>query len=576
MLDAINLIDIEDKTVKKDSRLSSNQIKTRQSSFKSISGYWKKFRISLLNKKLDKMKDELVTEKYKVDSSQRLTEKSEEKIIKKTNAIANLEEKIKILSRENVPSNYVRNRAIKLRKSMIENLVANSKNAYSVGLDNYDKVFSDEVVSNESSVAPAEFAMAAAGNTAVNVEPDIKTFGEESMFINRDDIKSAIEAGFSKIKEEAEAEKAEVKQISPETVENVVTGRSMFDDPEEETTSEVVSSGMFDEPEQVTTSEVVSSGMFDEPEQVTTSEVVSSGMFDEPEQVATSEVVSSGMFDEPEQVTTSEVVTSSMFDDPEENTNRSQITDEIKVTKNETTAARVDRYDGNGLPKYRRPAIVDITDEEIARARENIEYDRYEKKYAEDWEKKLSSVAINRPSANVDNVVLPQAKVETNVREDVVVVPDRDEEKDLHFDYSDATEKDIVAATKVERSASGLEALKARALALKEKNRQSKLELDEARREQNEEAQRALEIKNAAQAKEKEYQDSLSKLEDYCEALEKDTEINMNLAAVAKTDIECNRRFIEGKQAEIEDFDQKMDEIDSTISPEAINVRPRR
>ena len=559
MLDAINLIDIEDKTVKKDSRLSSNQIKTRQSSFKSISGYWKKFRISLLNKKLDKMKDELVTEKYKVDSSQRLTEKSEEKIIKKTNAIANLEEKIKILSRENVPSNYVRNRAIKLRKSMIENLVANSKNAYSVGLDNYDKVFSDEVVSNESSVAPAEFAMAAAGNTAVNVEPDIKTFGEESMFINRDDIKSAIEAGFSKIKEEAEAEKAEVKQISPETVENVVTGRSMFDDPEEETTSEVVSSGMFDEPEQVTTSEVVSSGMFDEPEQVTTSEVVSSGMFDEPEQVATSEVV-----------------TSSMFDDPEENTNRSQITDEIKVTKNETTAARVDRYDGNGLPKYRRPAIVDITDEEIARARENIEYDRYEKKYAEDWEKKLSSVAINRPSANVDNVVLPQAKVETNVREDVVVVPDRDEEKDLHFDYSDATEKDIVAATKVERSASGLEALKARALALKEKNRQSKLELDEARREQNEEAQRALEIKNAAQAKEKEYQDSLSKLEDYCEALEKDTEINMNLAAVAKTDIECNRRFIEGKQAEIEDFDQKMDEIDSTISPEAINVRPRR
>ena len=282
------------------------------------------------------------------------------------------------------------------------------------------------------------------------------------------------------------------------------------------------------------------------------------------------------MFDEPEQVTTSEVVTSSMFDDPEENTNRSQITDEIKVTKNETTAARVDRYDGNGLPKYRRPAIVDITDEEIARARENIEYDRYEKKYAEDWEKKLSSVAINRPSANVDNVVLPQAKVETNVREDVVVVPDRDEEKDLHFDYSDATEKDIVAATKVERSASGLEALKARALALKEKNRQSKLELDEARREQNEEAQRALEIKNAAQAKEKEYQDSLSKLEDYCEALEKDTEINMNLAAVAKTDIECNRRFIEGKQAEIEDFDQKMDEIDSTISPEAINVRPRR
>ena len=168
------------------------------------------------------------------------------------------------------------------------------------------------------------------------------------------------------------------------------------------------------------------------------------------------------------------------------------------------------------------------------------------------------------------------AKLETNVREDVVVVPDRDEEKDLHFDYSDATEKDIVAATKVERSASGLEALKARALALKEKNRQSKLELDEARREQNEEAQRALEIKNAAQAKEKEYQDSLSKLEDYCEALEKDTEINMNLAAVAKTDIECNRRFIEGKQAEIEDFDQKMDEIDSTISPEAINVRPRR
>ena len=586
MLDAINLIDIEDKTVKKDSRLSSNQIKTRQSSFKSISGYWRKFRISLLSKKLDKMKDELVTEKYKVDSSKRLTEKSEEKIIKKTNAIANLEERIKILSREDVPSNYVRNRAIKLRKSMIENLVANSRSAYSVGLDNYDKVFSDEVVSNVNSFDPGVAMAAAAGNTAVAVdaEPDIKTFGEESMFINRGDIKSAIEAGFDKIKAEAVEEQAEVKQISPETVENVVTGRSMFDDPEETVTDEVVSSGMFDDPEEVATSEVVSSGMFDDPEEVATNEVVSSGMFDDPEDIATTnEIVSSGMFDAPEETATSEVVSSGMFDAPEENINRSQITEEIdnkfnemKVTKNEATTARVERYDGNGLPKYRRPAIVDITDEELAKARENIEFDKYEKKYAEEWEKKLSSVAINKPSEGVASVVLPQAKVETAEREDIVVVPDRDEEKDLHFDYSDATEKDIVAATKVERSASGLEALKARALALKEKNKQSKQLLDEARRAQNEEAQRALEIKNAAQAKEKEYQDSLSKLNDYCEALEEDTEINMNLAAVAKTDTECNRRFIREKQAEIEDYDSKMDEIDSYISPEAINVRPRR
>ena len=290
------------------------------------------------------------------------------------------------------------------------------------------------------------------------------------------------------------------------------------------------------------------------------------------------------MFDEPEEKEDDIPIISREEVEAAVNQKLREQMDETRVSQNEAASAKTNRYDENGFPKRReREAYVPMTDEQIEQAKENIEYEKYEKKYADDAAKKsrdsikdeVTRIAnsrdyIRKPASSINDIVMP--KVEA-YRGEAIVVPDRDEQRDLHFDYSNATAKDVVNAVKVETSAEGLEALKARALKLKEKDRQSKDHLDNARRAQADQAQRALDIKNAAQVKEQKYRERLSKFKDYCDALEQDIEINVNLAAVAENDVECNRRFIEGKQAEMEDYDRKMEEIDEYISPEAINVR---
>ena len=62
----------------------------------------------MLNKKLEREKEKALTDAY----SDRITVKDEEKMMKRAAGIARLEEKIKILSKEDVPSDYVDKRAI--------------------------------------------------------------------------------------------------------------------------------------------------------------------------------------------------------------------------------------------------------------------------------------------------------------------------------------------------------------------------------------------------------------------------------------------------------------------------------
>ena len=497
--------------------------------------------------------------------------------------IARLEEKINILSRGGVPTNYVENRAIKLRKKMMDSLMYNTSGIYANETDKYDSVgnggfYKEDIAS----------AMAAAGDTndidvsKISEENDSAISSEVSdAFVSREDIKSVIDDNLAKVD-------SEVREISPEDVEKAVTSSSMFDEPEEKEDTD-----MFEDPSVHDAKEgrFIHSDMFDEPEE----EKEEADMFEDPSVHDAKEgrFIHSDMFDEPEEES------SSMFDEPEEddipiisreeveaavNQKLREQMDDTRVSQNEAASAKTNRYDENGFPKRReREAYVPMTDEQIEQAKENIEYEKYEKKYADDAAKKsrdsikdeVTRIAnsrdyIRKPASSINDIVMP--KVEA-YRGEAIVVPDRDEQRDLHFDYSNATAKDVVNAVKVETSAEGLEALKARALKLKEKDRQSKDHLDNARRAQADQAQRALDIKNAAQVKEQKYRERLSKFKDYCDALEQDIEINMNLAAVAENDVECNRRFIEGKQAEMEDYDRKMEEIDAYISPEAINVR---
>ena len=150
MVDKIDLLDNDYNLVSR--KASSRQIKTRSKSFSSISGIFTKFRISRLEKKLEKSRKNFVNQEiHKNLGDSSVVRKTEKNIEKKAKEIAKIEEKIMILSKENVPTNYVENRAIKLRKNMMSNLSHNSSMAYSLGIKTeadeakaIDKIFNED------------------------------------------------------------------------------------------------------------------------------------------------------------------------------------------------------------------------------------------------------------------------------------------------------------------------------------------------------------------------------------------------------------------------------------------------
>lgn len=150
MVDKIDLLDNDYNLVSR--KASPRQIKTRSKSFSSISGIFTKFRISRLEKKLEKSRKNFVNQEiHKNLGDSSVVRKTEKNIEKKAKEIAKIEEKIMILSKENVPTNYVENRAIKLRKNMMSNLSYNSSMAYSLGIKTeadetkaIDKIFNED------------------------------------------------------------------------------------------------------------------------------------------------------------------------------------------------------------------------------------------------------------------------------------------------------------------------------------------------------------------------------------------------------------------------------------------------
>lgn len=150
MVDKIDLLDNDYNLVSR--KASPRQIKTRSKSFSSISGIFTKFRISRLEKKLEKSRKSFVNQEiHKNLSDSSVVRKTEKNIEKKAKAIAKIEEKIMILSKENVPTNYVESRAIKLRKNMMNNLSHNSSMTYSLGIKTevdeakaIDKIFNED------------------------------------------------------------------------------------------------------------------------------------------------------------------------------------------------------------------------------------------------------------------------------------------------------------------------------------------------------------------------------------------------------------------------------------------------
>ena len=130
-------------------------IKTRKTSYDSIIDNFTK---EVLKLRLSMMENKALYEKYDASLPYK---KVQSKVDKSAKAIARLEEKILVLSRDDVPSNYVESRAIKLRDAMMTNLTKNASDAYmgtqSIGLENRDEIFGNfENEYNENVVPKVE------------------------------------------------------------------------------------------------------------------------------------------------------------------------------------------------------------------------------------------------------------------------------------------------------------------------------------------------------------------------------------------------------------------------------------
>ena len=243
-MDSINYLDFNDEVVKADQRLNRNRIIAKQSSFRSILDHWNNFRLKKLQSRLEKKKEEIVNLPFEFENGNQLTASSDSKMDRKVTAIAKLESKIKVLSKENVPTNYVKSRAIKLKAKMMENLWYNGRGAYTVGIENFDKVFGeekDDILNNSSSFAARTSERPIDKNdlrnfidrkiyAAIDVTPEevAETVGEDS--IDKDK-KSTVIVPFPTQKVEETENKSLLEDVNTDVVRDAVN--NAFSDQEE-------------------------------------------------------------------------------------------------------------------------------------------------------------------------------------------------------------------------------------------------------------------------------------------------------------------------------------------------------
>lgn len=186
------------------------QIKTRSLSFRNIVDTFRQFRIRRLERKMEKIVDKTLSYDY---SKSKLADKLMSKSLK----LAKFEEKIRILQRENVPSRFVKSRAIKLRKYMMENTVKSAAGLYFVDLDDSDVlrfVSADEgALNNSESVAKADIPV------EVPADEDNNSIDLSSQVIDRESLTDSINNEFNNLEN---GDELDSEKINNDTVSSVI------------------------------------------------------------------------------------------------------------------------------------------------------------------------------------------------------------------------------------------------------------------------------------------------------------------------------------------------------------------
>jgi len=474
MMDNADFVD-QDLVVQERNNLGSNRIRLKQLSFAGVTKAWNDYRRSKLTADLREMEDKLAASVAFTDSEGNMLESEKAKILEKTEAIARLEEQIRVIDREDVPQDFVKSRAIKLQNSWLENCRYNGTSAYSVGLANKDKLFGVEET-------PAEPELAL-DDTAEITSAEMET---------PEEVVDAVEA--SERTEESELEEQVLSDLTADLGDNTDDGPTL-----DEISAEI------------------------------------------------------------------NRALDSLSDTVD--------TPDISVSKNAGAAARIDKYEEQEKPiKLELPTIsFDDIFSASSSSKDDMEsgLDKPLITVAED-DRQAVVVPERQEESGLENEVDIAEQIVGDVFETEPISPEislpTDVATDLAFDYTEATEGDVVKAASRNLSARNFAALKNRVLELEQQRQASRDKRKDAEKRAQEASDRAAEAKKVAKEKQAQYDRKVAEINRYIESLEELRDSDEKHAEIAANDERSSERFISQQYSIVDSIDEAMQEMDSLLS----------
>lgn len=450
------------------------QIRTRRNSFNSI---FSKFRKKLYESKMNRVIDKTLSSTYTEDNIGK-------KLLISSERIAALENKIKRLSKDDVPTKFVKRRAIKLRKYMMDNALKNAEGLYMIGLDkedlmNFDNpveeqksaesesVIPDVVDINNENIQSVEVANDFVPGDDVEQKPVEQPIDLASNDIDKESIGNLINEEFNNLENSDEATDVDsvTKFVSPEEVSMVVGSNPSIDDVtiDDDNNSNIVEpvKDVQNELEEVEVSEPVVEVPVETNNNIEVAEPVNNvfeefsfeGKDEKVEPVAETKAEDDPVTEVPVENVVEDPVSDVIVEPVEEQVQEEPVAEkvntiglnidnikeeinralnDIKVSKSEASVAKVDKFDEHGKIRF-RDHYTPMTDEEIAASQQKIdevpEYkeEPYTMPTGSIFEKKSAFENLFVPAKDVQFSFEQKEEKESEKRDVPIVVEPRDE-----------------------------------------------------------------------------------------------------------------------------------------------------
>ena len=548
---AHNIIDIVDKNyVQCIRKAMPRQIRFKGSSYDSIFSQFKK---KLYEGKMNRVIDKALSTTY--------TEKDlEDKLSVSSDKIATLENKIRKLSRDDVPSKYVESRAIKLRNYMMENTLKNSAGLYLVDLTKDDIADFNDVLSD---------AVPEGKTDQIDLESDI---------INKEKINNIIDGEFKNL--EDHTDDSTTKFVSPEEVRDAVginpsVNQTIDFDENNGVDNNINDFNSINEE----TEDPVIDVVVDTKKEESATNKFEPLIFDEP--VVDSDLGrdnSLSLFDQNVVHTNKKVE----IDSEDIRTEIDNALKNMKVSSSESSVAKINKFDNQGNIRF-KDSYTPMTDEEIAESQEKINSipNYVEKPHT------LSSGSIFDGKVSFENLFIPAGVNSFNIKTDKseekrdvpIVVTSRDDSlqntddniaefkfeedsSDYSDDNSNIDKNNVKSVSRLDE----INILKAKALELQRKRIEIDKRMADAQKSAVEESKKAEAAKKSADASTDELNGKIEQFRKYCAGLEKDNNEIARETEIFENDIQMNNNFIQIQNNRASKNFEMIDEIDRIMT----------